>query len=172
MRSSTSACTEGTAAEAKARGSSLIRPITFLRASTSSSLSWGKKVCWSSAMQLSLLPGVAVTPKATTKTVTPWARSSLATVQGSFGLPLGPLVVPQVSSPSVRISRYLLRHLKPSSCSTAAFVLPATAAQEIYHSLKYANELPIGVEPLAKSGRLLLSLRRRKVSEPLRVLLR
>jgi hypothetical protein len=123
-------------------------------------------------MQLSLLPAVAVTPKATTKTVTPWARRAVATVQGSFGWPLGPLVVPHVSSPSVRISRYLLRQLKPVSCSTASSLLPAMAAQEVYHSLKYSNELPIGVEPLAKSGRLLLSLRRRKVSVPLRVLLR
>src|SRR5947209_7253590 len=129
-------------------------------------------------MQLSLLPGTAWTPKATTKTVTfrfgfaaLIARNWSATAQGSLGWPLGPLEPPQVSSPSVTISRYLLRHSKEESKSLCE-LSRARSAHWTYHSRKDSNELPIGVEPLAISGRLASSFKRRKVSVPWRLSLR
>src|SRR6185295_8678022 len=106
-------------------------------------------------MQLSLLPEEFSTPKATTKMVTPSERSRVAMAQGS---------PPHVSSPSVRIRRYFWRQRKEVS-PMLAFGFEAVATQPpvpaqspvpvqpLYQVRKAAIEAPIGVEPLAKSGR-------------------
>src|SRR5215218_8054345 len=114
-------------------------------------------------MQLSALPVVAVTPKATTKTVTPyWSLSSRVYLQGS---------PEQVSSPSVRMSRNFWRHWNEVSCAPAMAAQPpsvpqVSAEQPLYQVRKFWTEAPSGVEPPATSGRWSSFLSRRNVSEP------
>src|SRR3954466_9150953 len=96
------------------------------------------------AMQLGGLPGVAVTPKATTKVVTPYCSlSSLVYLQGS---------PPQVSSPSVRMSRNFWRHWNEVSCAPAMAAQPpsvpqVSAEQPLYQVRNCWIEAPMGVEP-------------------------
>src|SRR4051794_11071929 len=152
MRSAISACTEGTAAEAKVVTCSLIWPRAFCRSAISSAWLAGKNRCFGSdTMQLSWLPGVAVTPKATTKTVTPsWLSISGAYLQGR---------PPQVSSPSVMISRYFCRHSNEVSCAPAILAQPlrvgqVSAEQPLYQVRKACRVAPMGVEPEEMIGRL------------------
>jgi len=84
---------------------------------------------------------------------------------------------PQVSSPSVTMSRNLLRHSNELSPELAVLTQPpsepqVSAEQPLYQVRNCWTEKPSGVEPLARRGRWFSSLSRRKVYEPERLSLK
>ena len=84
---------------------------------------------------------------------------------------------PQVSSPSVMMSRYFCRHWNELSCAPATAAQPprvvqVSVEQPLYQVRNACTEAPSGVEPVTMSGRLFGSLRRRKASAPWRLSLK